>query len=417
MNILHVVQGYSPSIGGTQWLVQNLSEQLVSRHQDQVTVFTTVAYNMEDFLRPGRATLPAGVEEMNGVTVRRFPVWNRLSLLRTAAASASYRLRLPGNDWLRTIQQGPLIRSMTRAVAESGTDVVLAGAFPLMHVYYALAGARRGHIPLVLLGAIHVQDRWGYERPMIYRAIEQADGYIALTPFERDYLIARGIAADKVSVIGPGVDAEPFLRADGAAARTRYGWSDDPLVALVAKQTPRKRIDLLLEAMRQVWPVQPSVRLLLAGARTPYSAQLEQMVERLPPEQRDRVTLFCDFPESLKPELLAACDLFVLPSTEESFGIAFLEAWACGKAVIGARVGAISTVIDEGRDGLLARPGDAGELAEAILALLSDPARRQVMGAVGQRRVAAEHSWPVVAGQVREVYQQVIDRHKGEPSR
>jgi glycosyltransferase involved in cell wall biosynthesis len=224
VKILHIVQGYPPSRGGSQWLVKNLSEQLVSRYGDEVVVFTTVAYNVEHFWRSDERAMSAGTEEIDGVTVRRFAVFNRLNMLRRLVAGVAYRLRLPYNDWLRTIQTGPLISGMIEAVASSGADVVFATAFPLLHMYYALAGARRAGIPIVFLGALHTADTWGYDRNMIYRAVQQADAYIAHTTYERDYLIDRGIQADKMSVIGAGVDIDAFSQVDGTMIRHRYGW-------------------------------------------------------------------------------------------------------------------------------------------------------------------------------------------------
>jgi len=413
MKILHVVHGYPPSIGGSQWLTKKLSDLLVSRYHDEVTVFTTVAYHMEHFWRSDEPAMPAGVEGVDGVLVRRFVVFNRLNTLRMLMAGVAYRLHLPYNDWLRTLYNGPLIFGMTQAVATSGAEVVFATAFPLMQMYYALAGARRADIPVVLLGAIHVADTWGYDRKMMDRAIQQADAYIALTTFERDYLIKRGIQADKIVVIGAGVDASVFASADGMAIRRRYDWGDDPVVAVVAKQNARKRLDVLLEAMPQVWAVCPNVRLLIAGARTSYSCQIERMIGAFTPEQQAHVTIVNDFSEEEKPALLAACDVFVLPSGLESFGIAFLEAWACGKPVIGARIGAIPSVIDEGQDGLLASYEDAGDLARAILELVVDPARRIQMGRAGQRKVLENYTWEIVAERVRGVYLRAVASHVG----
>ena len=411
MKILHVVHGYYPSIGGSQWLAQNISERLVARYQDQVTVFTTVAYNMEYFWRPQEPAMPAGVEHMSGVTVRRFPVFNRLNTLRTFLAGGAFRLQLPYNDWLRTIQTGPVIRGMVSAIAVSGADVILAMAFPLLHMYYALAGARQSGIPLVFLGAIHAADTWGYDRQMMYQAIRRADAYIALTAFERDYLVERAIEADKIAVIGAGVDAPAFARADGRPVRNRYGWGDAPVVAIVAKQVERKRFDTVLEAMRRVWAVYPDVRLLIAGGQTSYSQAIQRHIGSLAPEQQARVTLVNDFAEEDKPALLAACDLFVLPSGYESFVIAFVEAWACKKPVIGARMGAIPSVIDEGRDGLLVAYRDPDDLARAILELLADPQRRAQMGQAGYQKVLENYTWETVTDRVRAVYVRAVALH------
>ena len=92
MKVLCVVQGYPPSIGGSQWLAKNFAERLVARYHDDVTVYTTVARNLEHFWRPDEPALTAGTEEVNGVVVRRFSVFNRLGLLRMLMSGVAYRL-------------------------------------------------------------------------------------------------------------------------------------------------------------------------------------------------------------------------------------------------------------------------------------------------------------------------------------
>jgi hypothetical protein len=104
MKILHVVHGYPPSMGGSQWLIKNLSEQLLTRYHDEVTVFTTVAYNTEYFWGADKTAMEAGTERSTASTVRRFPVFNRLNFARRLLASLFYRLRLPYNDWFRTLE-------------------------------------------------------------------------------------------------------------------------------------------------------------------------------------------------------------------------------------------------------------------------------------------------------------------------
>jgi glycosyltransferase involved in cell wall biosynthesis len=362
--------------------------------------------------------MPAGTEVVNGVTVRRFAVLNRLNTLRMLLANVAYRLRLPYNDWLRTIHNGPLIRGMTQAVADSQADVVFATAFPLMHMYYALAGAKRSDIPVVFLGSIHTEDTWGYDRKMLYRAIQQADAYIAHTAHECDYLIKHGIQADKISVFGAaGIDVHTFAQAQGDKIRTRYGWGKAPVVTMVAKQVARKRFDVLLEAMKRVWIARPDTRLLLAGARTSYTRQIEERIDALNPAQKKRTRLVSNFSEREKANLLAASDVFVLPSSQESLGIAFLEAWACGKPVIGSRVGAISCVIDEGYDGLLATDQNAEDLARAILELLADPQRCTRMGEAGRKKVLENYTWEIVADRVHSVYSKVLQDQTGATKR
>jgi glycosyltransferase involved in cell wall biosynthesis len=409
MKILHVVHAYPPSQGGSQMLTARLSENLVARYGDEVTVFTTVGDDLTYFWGKRVPILPAGTERINGVTVRRFPVFNRLSTLRWFLSGVAWRLRLPYNDRLRTLEMGPIVPGLRRAIVQSQAQVIFATAFPLLHMYDALAGAKAAGIPLVLLGALHLEDRWGYQRPMIYQAIRQADAYIAHTTYERDFLVnQQQIAPDKITIIGGGVDAAAGPPLDQASARALWGWREEPILLAMGKHVARKRYDLLLGALRLVWPRYPQARLVIAGGRTAYTTQLEALVADLPPALRSNVTILTDFPEAQKAALLAACDLFVLASGHESFGLAFAEAWAAGKAVIGARSGAIPAVIDAGRDGLLFTYPDASSLGQAILALLDDPVQRQQLGEAGAQKVQAQFTWAQVTAQVRAVYERVV---------
>jgi len=411
MKILHVVHAYPPSKGGSQQLTARLSEELVARYGDQVTVFTTVARNIDYFWGGDPTALPVGVEVINGVSVRRFPVFNRLNRLRWFASGVGYRLKLPFNDYLRSWETGPFVPGLGRAIRESGAEVIFATAFPLWHMFITLRAAKAAGIPLVFLGALHLDDAWGYDRPMILRAIQQADAYIAHTEYERDYLLQKGvISADKIHIIGGGVDLEPYIHADGTEARRSYGWGDAPVILALGKHVERKRFDLLLEAMRIVWQSQPTARVVIAGGRTQYSATLEALIRALPESTRRNVTLISDFADSQKAELLAASDIFVLPSGHESFGIALVEAWAARKPVIGAHSGAIPAVIDEGQDGLLFEFPEAESLAAALLQLLNHPEQRIELGAAGLSKVHKQYTWEKVVAQVREVYEGVLSR-------
>jgi glycosyltransferase involved in cell wall biosynthesis len=151
------------------------------------------------------------------------------------------------------------------------------------------------------------------------------------------------------------------------------------------------------------------VQLLIAGGRTGFYPEVERFVAALPPTRRARVVLRPDFPPEEKGQLFACVDVFAYPSGYESFGIAFLEAWAAGKPVIGCRRGAIATVIQEGVDGLLVPYADASSLAPAIVRLLDEPETRQALGEAGRRKVLARYTWPLVAKRFREVYELALN--------
>jgi glycosyltransferase involved in cell wall biosynthesis len=107
-------------------------------------------------------------------------------------------------------------------------------------------------------------------------------------------------------------------------------------------------------------------------------------------------------------ELLNACDCLVLPSTGESFGIVYLEAWSVGKPVIGCQTRAVATVIQEGEDGWLVPPGDPVALAEALARWIDAPHLARQMGERGRAKVLSRYTTARVADVAEGVYRRTL---------
>ena len=405
MRVLHVTQGYWPAMGGTELVIQRVSEELVCRFHDEVTVFTTDCYSGEAFFNRRLPRMPVGWEDRHGVRVRRFHVESRLSGIVRRLQGPFWRYRVPGNEYLRSIAQGPRIHGLRGEIAAFPADVIAASSFPLMHMFDAAAAARRTRRPCVLIGGLHPDDQWGFQRRRIYDAIREA-AYIAYTSFEADYVIARGAKRERVFVVGAGVDVERFAGIDQAAARARLGLdARAPTIGFIGQLGGHKGLDVLMSAMPLVWRRCPEAHLLIAGAHSMYVPHLEAIMAAMPPSHRRRITLRYDFPEEEKPDLFAALDVFAYPSGFESFGIAFVEAWAAGKPVIGCRRGAVPSLVSDGVDGILVTWQDAADLADAIVTLVRDPRTATAMGAAGSEKARRRYTWRRVGDEFRKVYQ------------
>jgi glycosyltransferase involved in cell wall biosynthesis len=346
------------------------------------------------------------------VRVQRFAVFNRAGRVLAPVQALAYRMGLPGNQHLRTWYGGPILPGLRRSVEAFDGDVVAAAAFPLLHMYTTLKACRRVNKPLVFVGALHPLDKWGYDRPMIYRAIRQADAYIALSRYERDYLVETWhVRPDQIAVIGAGVEVAPFEQADGSDIRHRVGLDDCPVVAFIGPQGRDKGVDNLILSMKHVWQEQPEARLLIAGAPTRFTPDLQHLIRtRLSPAEQARIAYLHKFTEPEKPGLFAACDVFAYPSRYESFGIAFIEAWATGKPVVGCRAGAISSIVSDGVDGILVPADDPVSLASALLRLLKSPDLRQRLGQAGREKVLRHYTWDAILPRWREVYRRVLKK-------
>lgn len=405
MKILHVVQNYHPSIGGSQHLFKNLSERLAADYGDEVTVLTSNALQSPHAREPG--TIEALEETIGGARVRRFRYSRnavkaaRLVRKMTRWAPREFR------QYLGSLGLGPVSFGMLKAVIQSDADVIAGTAIPYVHMYYPLIAKAIGRgRPFVCFGALHVLDGT-VEAPSLALA-RRADAYVAYTRFERDVLVAHGVDAEKIEVIGPGVDHESFASADGTAVRERVGAGEAPVVGFVGRLAPYKGVDTLLQAMGEVWERFPEARVLIAGSGDDGAIAVRDALRAMPMFQQAKVTFVGEFDEAEKPGLYAACDVFVTVSSQESFGIVYLEAWAAGKPVVGGRIGAVASVISGEVDGLLVNCGDAGELASALTRLLADDALRARLGAAGREKVAREHTWKVVTAKIRKVYERVV---------
>jgi glycosyltransferase involved in cell wall biosynthesis len=404
LKILHLVQNYFPSVGGIQTVAQQVSEGCVRRYHDDVTVFTTNALNNPQMRE--NEFLPLGDELVNDVHVRRFGYWRRHRKIVRAASRYAKRVRAPFRDVIDVLAGDPMSPAMWFETLRARVDVIGTMAFPYLQMYYPLYARPRGpRRPVVLYGALHLDD--DHVDPSILRATSRAQAYIAFTEFERQVLIRNGIPAARVHVIGLGVEVDRFLDASGATIRARYGIGDVPVVGFIGRHAQYKGCDTLIKAMTTVWDRFPEAHLILAGSRTAFSDQLDALVAALPPAKRARVTIEHDFSEDDKPQWFAACDIVASVSSRESFGIVYVEAWACGKPVIGGRIGAVECVIRDGEDGLLVPCADPPALASAIESLLADDAFRERLGRNGRDKVLANHQWSIVVDRVRSLYERV----------
>lgn len=154
----------------------------------------------------------------------------------------------------------------------------------------------------------------------------------------------------------------------------------------------------------------PSVRVLIIGQddrqamRTSFTAELKALAGDL--GVLDQV-IFTGQRADMAG-LLAACDVFALPSFEEPFGLVFLEALAMKKPVVALNNGGTPEVVEHGLSGLLSEPGDQAALAANLLTLLRDPALRSRMGEHGRRRVEARFTPGRLARDTEQVYAALV---------
>ena len=242
---------------------------------------------------------------------------------------------------------------------------------------------------------------------LLYRlASHKVSGFIAVSDMVREAMVRQiGAIQDRITVICNGVDVKRYEQeVDTQAVRQRLGLSADAcLITTVGTLKEQKGHCYLIDAAYEIVPQHPEWYFLLVGdggLRDRLRAQVREL------GLSENVHFLGNRHDV--PELLAASDLFVLPSLWEGLPMALIEAMAASKAVVATAVsGTVQAVVPD-ETGLLVPPGNSRLLAQAIEQCLTDPVGIQVMGAAGKRRVEEGFSAHKQAVEHLELYHRVL---------
>ena len=202
-------------------------------------------------------------------------------------------------------------------------------------------------------------------------------------------------------VINNGIDQRKFSPARiSADIRGELGIPRDAVLLLfLARFTAHKQPLALIRAFHQASAEMPGLQLLMVGDGDEKEEGM-RMVAGL--GLADKVHFSC-FRQDV-PDVLAAADIYVLPSLWEGLPIGLLEAMAMGKAVIGTKVDGTREVLQDGENGLMVEPGDTGALAAAILRLAGEKVMREKMGARAMETVRQRFNAAVMTKEIENIY-------------
>lgn len=355
-----------------------------------------------------------------------------------AGAVRLYRMCEPSASagWLRAVGVGPLLRyAAGGAVGGLGGSrrvalghllwyrrFVMVARPEILHVQHPMERQlyarqvlrlERRRLPLVVtLHSFFGEHADATIHGLMAPNLRHADRLIAVSPHVADQAAALGANPDRLRVIRSGVDVQAYRPRDPAAARRRLGV--DPslsLVLFVGNLEPRKGVDRLVAAMALVCQAIPEAVLAIIGTGDSAGAQNQTpLLHRLVREHGllSSVRFLGRVDASTLRAWYAAADVFALPSSSEAQGIAALEAMASGLPVVASAVGGLLGTIEDGRTGFLVPAGDVTTLAQRLVQLLGDPARRRAMGIEARASVERAFSWQRTAAATIEVYREAL---------
>jgi N-acetyl-alpha-D-glucosaminyl L-malate synthase BshA len=307
------------------------------------------------------------------------------------------------------------------ALATRMAEVAEFYSLDILHVHYAIPHsvaallarqmlARRGkHLPFIT--TLHGTDITlvGLDRsylPITKFGIEESDGVTAISDHLRERTRdAFGIASE-IEVIHNFVNCDVYVRKPElvASLRPRFAEPDEKLFVHLSNFRPVKRVTDVVEVFARIAKVMPA-RLMLIGDG-PDRSSAEYLALKY--DVRDRIH-FMGKQDNVS-ELLPVADLMIMPSEMESFGLAALEAMACGVPPIATRVGGVPELIHDGKNGLLFEIGDVEGMAAAAISLLRDEPRFHAMIHAARKTAQDRFCASRIIPQYEAYYERVVER-------
>ena len=306
----------------------------------------------------------------------------------------------------------PLVPSIGREIGSGGYDAVLLQEDYQLICHMAYLAAHRKKTPTVLstertyFPAGGKRLALGVFDATLNRMVRRgATAYTAHCTAAKEFAEKElKVPAGKIKVINVGVDTSLFKPSSGETPLK----DGDLKILTVARLHPYKGLEYLIKAMEAVRKNTPGAVLYIMG-RGASAGDLKSLA--LKNGLGDAVRFIeTPVPNYEMPPIYSSADIYVQPSITEPYGIAVLEAMACGKPTVCTRVGGMTDTVDERNTGLLVKPADPQALSDAIIKLAGDPAALQAMGRRARQRAVEKFDWPVIAKKYLDLLDEMAGR-------
>jgi glycosyltransferase involved in cell wall biosynthesis len=284
-----------------------------------------------------------------------------------------------------------------REVRRGAFDAVILHGHTPAATLVAAAAAKMAHIPIFMRCETHLGLRRSalksrLRRPLIGTYYRRLDGVLAIGAANKQFYRTIGIPERRIFDMPYTVDNRRFMTgarladSERRGLRASFGVDDSrPIVLYAAKFQPRKHPDDLLRAAGRLNREGVIFHLVMVG-----SGEMEPDLRALAQHLRLSNVHFTGFVNQAGlPRVYAACDLFVLPSESEPWGLAVNEAMCAGLPIVASvEIGCVPDLVHDGLNGRTFVAGDVGALSDALRPLLTDPDLRRRVGAASREIIA-----------------------------
>jgi glycosyltransferase involved in cell wall biosynthesis len=374
LNIICVSQRFYPVIGGAERTLEKYMDSLSKNHD--VTVYTANALSLESFWN-------SQTKKIENISTKNYDI-KRYDVL-TPGEIPSDLYDLP----LSVSSPGPFCPDMWNDLLkmENKSDLIVTSAFPYDHIIPAFVASKKHKIPLITIPFLHLEYPEYYLTGLKITLLSESNAIVVNTKHEKDTLLNLNIDNSKIHLIPPGIEIDAITESN-SNFRQRLDVSQDSLTILfVGNMSVEKGVITLIESLKSLWSKSEDIQLVLIGSSTHI---FDEYIKKQKTKFLKNIRQLGIVTEKEKLEAFDSCDIFVMPSKTESFGLVYLESWKYKKPVIGCNIPAVSDLIDDGINGILVDYGNISQLTNSIKKL-TDSDLRLRMGESGYQKLITKY--------------------------
>lgn len=424
MNVFHFPTRYFPAISGAEYYIQRISEVLNKKYDVKVDIFCSDALDFSALKKiEGKNVYSRNkfYQEVNGLKIKRFSIKYDLDTneqLNLIGKNKYFEdLNLSLEILKEFVQNGPNIceaLNYCKNGIKKRYDLIHTTYIPYLNIPLSLILGKMWKIPTICTPFFHFENP-RYQNPHYIEILNKFDLIFCCTNSEKNYLTNCGIKPGKMEVIPMGIDLEKYEKSKTINFKKQFFGEqkvDYPMILFCGYKNFEKGALSLLKSIPSILEKNRDILFTFIGpSTTAYNIELDKIkkqhnfnnIVNLSPSN------LSGYFDKRKLSAFRECEVFAMPSRSDAFGIAFLEAWAYKKPVIGANIGSTPEVISDGKDGLLVEFNNNEDISNKILFLLDNKHYAASLGAAGYEKLKSKsYFWEKITKKIFITYQNLI---------
>lgn len=377
MNILFISHIWPPSIDGGSQIIANIKKY--SKNDHQTLVLTTNCHTTDDFINPNSLAI-----KVNDQNIFRLPVFKTKIFI--------YLKKIFKLNLFKLLATGPVFRPIPflkalKNVLKFKPDLIIAGPFPTTVSLIALFIKKLTKSKLIILPCFHQYDP-SFQNKILTRCLKKADFIWTLTDHEKNYLKNKlKINKPKIFTLHPGISNIFFKNTKPKKVKKTIN------LLFLGNLAAHKNINLLISSFQDISKKFPHTRLTIVGQKTLFFPQIKAHLNTLSSTTTKNISIITKKYTPLQAKnYLNKADIFINPSSQESFGIVFLEAMSQGLPVIGANIPPVAEIINTSKAGLLFKQSNQISLSSKIKKLITNKNLVNILSSNGLK-FSKSHTW------------------------